>query len=321
MARFMLPAIGIACLCLSGPAEARHQFVNIGTGAITGVYYAVGGAICRLLNKERKEHGIRCSVESTNGSSFNVAAILAGEMDFGLAQSDVQYDAYKGLGAFKERGPANELRSVFSVHAEPFTVAARKELNVRSFGELKGKRINVGSPGSGTRLSLDRLLDALGLSVSDFAAVYDLKADEHGAALCDNRIDAFVYAVGHPSANLQDTTTNCGARLVPVAGPGIDKLLAEHPYYARTAIAGGIYANNPEPTSTYGVVATLVASAASDSDVVYQLVKSTFDNFDEFTRLHPALIGLKAPEMVASGLSAPLHAGAARYYREKGWIK
>jgi hypothetical protein len=260
-------------------------------------------------------------VESTGGSAFNVNTIKAGELDFGMAQSDVHYNAAKGLGQFKDAGAYADLRSVYSVHPEPFTVLARKELNATKFEDLKGKRVNVGNPGSGTRASMDELLEALGWKISDFSLASELKADEHGPALCDNKIDAFYYGVGHPSANIQDPTTSCGAKLVSIGGPAVDKLLSSKPYYAKAIIPGGMYANNPQPTETYGVMATLVTSAKVPDAVVYQLVKATFDNFEEFKKLHPAFANLKAEEMVKNGLSAPLHAGAEKYYKEKGWLK
>jgi uncharacterized protein len=325
MSKFRFATAGLAALAALGTATVataqEQRFTTIGTGGVTGVYYAVGGAVCRLLNKDRKAHGIRCSVESTGGSAFNVNTIKAGELDFGMAQSDVHYNAAKGLGQFKDAGAYADLRSVYSVHPEPFTVLARKELNATKFEDLKGKRVNVGNPGSGTRASMDELLEALGWKISDFSLASELKADEHGPALCDNKIDAFYYGVGHPSANIQDPTTSCGAKLVSIGGPAVDKLLSGKPYYAKAIIPGGMYANNPQPTETYGVMATLVTSAKVPEAVVYQLAKATFDTFEEFKKLHPAFANLKAEEMVKNGLSAPLHAGAEKYYKEKGWLK
>jgi uncharacterized protein len=312
---------GAALLGSTGAHAQQQQFVTIGTGGVTGVYYAVGGAVCRLLNKDRKAHGIRCSVESTGGSAFNINTIKAGELDFGLSQSDVQYYALKGLAQFKEGGPYGELRSVYSVHPEPFTVLARKEANAKDFADLKGKRVNVGNPGSGTRASMEELLSALGWKMSDFSLASELRADEHGPALCDNKIDAFFYGVGHPSANIQDPTTSCGAKLVSITGPAVDKLVASNPYYAKATIPRGMYSNNPDGAQTYGVLATMVTSAKAPENVVYQLVKATFDNFEEFKKLHPAFANLKPEEMVKNGLSAPLHAGAEKYYKEKGWLK
>jgi TRAP transporter TAXI family solute receptor len=313
-------ALGAALLALPVEGWAQQKFVTIGTGGVTGVYYAAGGAICRLVNKDRKSHGIRCSVESTGGSAYNVNTIRAGELDFGMAQSDVQYNALKGLGAFKDAGAYGDLRAVFSIHPEPFTVVARKEVNATKFEDLKGKRFNVGNPGSGTRASMEELLAALGWKLSDFSLASELKADEHGPALCDNKIDGFFYAVGHPSANIQDPTTTCGAKLVSVTGPAIDKLLADRPYYAKATIPGGLYANNPQPTQTYGVLATMVTSAKMPAETVYQIVKATFENFNEFKSLHPAFANLDPKNMIKDGLSAPLHEGAVKYYKEKGWM-
>jgi uncharacterized protein len=318
--RSLIGAAAVASVFTVLPAQAQQKFATIGTGGVTGVYYAVGGAVCRLVNKDRKTHGIRCSVESTGGSAFNVNTIKAGELDFGLAQSDVQYNSLKGLGGFKDGGAFGDLRAVFSVHPEPFTVLARKEANVSKFDELKGKRVNVGNPGSGTRASMEELLGGLNWKLSDFALASELKADEHGPALCDNKIDAFFYGVGHPSANIQDPTTTCGAKLVSITGPAVDKLLADKPYYAKATIPGGLYNNNPQPTETYGVLATMVTSAKVPDETVYQVTKAVFENFNEFKSLHPAFANLDPAKMVKDGLSAPLHPGAAKYYKEKGWL-
>ncbi len=301
-------------------AQAQQKFITIGTGGVTGVYYAAGGAICRLVNKDRKTHNIRCSVESTGGSVFNVNTIKAGELDLGTVQSDVQYNALKGINQFKD-GAFPELRSVFSLHPEPFTVVARKELNATKFEDFKGKRFNVGNPGSGTRASMEEMLAAMGWKMSDFGLASELKADEHGPALCDGKIDGFFFGVGHPSANIQDPTTSCGAKLVSLTGPAVDKLVKEKPYYAYVSIPGGMYPNNPQETKTFGVLATLVASSKVPADSVYAVVKGVFDNFDEFKKLHPAFANLRAENMIKDGLAAPLHEGAIRYYKEKGWLK
>lgn len=317
--------LGFAALATAtlaaGDALAQQKFITIGTGGVTGVYYAAGGAICRLVNKDRKTHGIRCSVESTGGSVFNVNAIKGGEQEFGMTQSDVQFNAAKGVGAFDKAGPFGELRAVFSVHPEPFTVLARKEANVTKFEDFKGKRFNIGNPGSGTLAAMQELLGAMGWTTKDFALAAELKADEHGAALCDNKIDGFFYGVGHPSANIQDPITTCGAKLVALTGPAVEKLVAAHPYYAKVDIPGGIYPGNPNPTPTYGVMATMVSSSKVPNEVVYAVVKAVFDNFDEFKKLHPAFAALKPENMIKDGLSAPLHDGAVKYYKEKGWLK
>ncbi len=302
------------------PAQAQQKFVTIGTGGVTGVYYAAGGAICRLMNKDRAKHGIRCSVESTGGSVYNINTIKAGELDFGVSQSDVQYNALKGLNQYKDSGAYGDLRAVFGLHPEPLTVASRKEVNIGKFEDFKGKRFNIGVPGSGQRATMEVLLPAIGMKAGDFSLTSELKPDEHGAALCDNKIDGFAFVVGHPAANIQDVTTTCGAKLVNITGPGVDKLIASYPYYAAATIPGGLYANNPNPTKTFGVVASIVTSAKVPDDVVYTLVKSVFENFEEFKKLHPAFANLDPKGMVKDGLSAPLHNGAIKYYKEKGWL-
>jgi len=322
MKRLTLGIAFAVAAAFAGPdAAAQQKFLTIGTGGVTGVYYAAGGAICRLVNKDRAKHGIRCSVESTGGSVFNINTIKAGELDLGVSQSDVMYNAAKGEKQFKDSGAYGDLRAVMSLHPEPFTVVARKEANVKSFADFKGKKFNVGNPGSGTRASMEEILAAMGWKMSDFALASELKADEHGPALCDGKIDGFFYAVGHPSANIQDPTTTCGAKLVPLTGAYVDKLVKQWPFYAKVTIPAGLYPNNPQATDTFGVLATLVSSSKVPADNVYAVVKAVFDNFEEFKKLHPALAHLKPEDMVKNGLSAPLHDGAARYYKEKGWIK
>lgn len=313
-------ALALGATLTSPVAVAQQKFVTIGTGGVTGVYYVAGGAICRLMNKERAKHGIRCSVESTAASVYNINTIKAGELDFGVAQSDVEYNAVKGLAQFKEGGPHSDLRAVFSVFPEALMVASRKEANVKKFEDFKGKRFNVGNPGSGTRSTVDRLLTALNMKTGDFSLTSELKPDEHGPALCDNKIDGFAFVVASPAANIQDPTTTCGAKLVPITGPGVDKLVKEFPYYAYATVPGGMYPNNPDPIKTFGVVASFVTSAKVPDAVVYAMVSAVFDNFEEFKKLHPALANLDPKDMIKNGISAPLHPGAVKYYKEKGWM-
>ncbi|MET0066261.1 MAG: TAXI family TRAP transporter solute-binding subunit [Candidatus Thiodiazotropha sp.] len=310
--------ICLLLLPLSG-ISAEQRFIGIGTGGLTGVYYPTGGAICRLLNMERKRHGIRCSVESTGGSIFNLNTIASGELDFGVAQSDWQYHAYKGTSKFSERGPNSDLRAVFSIHSEPFTVMARKDSGIKSFQDLKGKRVNIGNPGSGQRGTMEVMMDRVGWSKEDFKLASELKATEQARALCDNKIDAMVYVVGHPNASIKEAATACDTRLVPVEGKTVASLVSDTPYYATAVIPGGMYRGTDTDTRTFGVKATLVTSASLDENVVYELVKAVFDNLDDFRKLHPAFAHLKATEML-EGNSAPFHPGALRYYKEKGWL-
>ena len=318
---FKMTAAAFAVSAIMAPAAMAEEFITIGTGGVTGVYYPTGGAICRLVNKGRKEHDIRCSVESTGGSVYNINTIRAGELEFGVAQSDWQYHAYNGTSKFEEQGPFEDLRAVFSVHPEPFTVVARADSGVSSFEDLKGKRVNIGNPGSGQRGTMEVLLDAMGWSTSDFALATELKAAEQSAALCDNQIDAMVYTVGHPSGSIQEATTACDSVLVNVTGETVEKLIADNSFYRAATIPGGMYRGSDSDTQTFGVGATFVTSTAVSDDAVYAVVSAVFDNFEDFKKLHPAFANLSAEEMATAGLSAPLHPGAAKYYKEKGWIE
>lgn len=307
---------------LSSSAMAvEKRFVSIGTGGVTGVYYPTGGAICRLVNKNRKKTGIRCSVESTGGSVFNINAIRQGELEMGVAQSDWQYHAYNGTSKFKDAGPFKKLRAVFSVHAEPATLVVRADSGIKEFADLKGKRVNVGQPGSGTVATYDVIANAYGQKRSDLKLAAELKSSEMGQALCDNKIDAYFILVGHPAGLIKETTTTCDARIANIHGPAVDGLVKENSFYRYASVPAGMYTGNPEAAKTMGVGATFVSSEDVPEDVIYEVVKSVFENFDDFRKLHPAFKNLKKTEMVSAALSAPLHAGAIKYYKEAGLIK
>ena len=313
-------AAGTYSVATSGTAVAQQQFISIGTGGVTGVYYPTGGAICRLVNRGRKDHNIRCSVESTGGSIYNINTIKAGELDFGVAQSDWQYHAYNGTSKFKDAGAYKDLRAVFSVHPEPFTVVARADAGIKNFGDLKGKRVNIGNPGSGQRGTMEVLMGEMGWDKSVFKLASELKSAEQSQALCDNKIDAMVFTVGHPSGSIKEATTSCSSVLVNVTAPAVDALVKKNSFYRKATIPGGMYTGSPNDTQTFGVGATFVSSTKVADKVVYEVVKAVFENFDRFKKLHPAFRKLKESEMIKDGLSAPLHDGAAKYYKEKGWM-
>jgi TRAP transporter TAXI family solute receptor len=309
---------GLALFMGTAPAQAGQKFVTIGTGGVTGVYYPTGGAICRLVNKTRKTHGIRCSVESTGGSVYNLNTIAAGELDMGVAQSDWQYHAYHGTSKFKKQGPNKDLRAVFSVHPEPFTVVARKDSGIKNFKDLKGKRVNIGNPGSGQRGTMEVVMKAFGWTKKDFKLASELKSAEQSKALCDNKIDAMVFTVGHPSGSIKEASTSCDSVIVNVTGRKIKKLVKKNDYYRTATIPGGMYRGTPKDTKTFGVGATFVTSAKVPENVIYNVVKAVFENFESFKKLHPAFKVLKKEEMIKDGLSAPLHRGAKKYYKEAG---
>ncbi|ACL72640.1 TAXI family TRAP transporter solute-binding subunit [Thioalkalivibrio sulfidiphilus] len=314
-----LLSAGLA-LGLAGPMHAQERFVTIGTGGVTGVYYPTGQNICRLMNRDQASHGIRCNAESTGGSVFNLNAIRQKEMNLGVAQSDWQYHAYHGSDRFSDVGPHESLRAVFSLHPEPFTVLVRPDSGITRFEDIKGKRVNVGNPGSGQRGTVERLMEVYGWRMSDFALASELPSREQGQALCDNRIDVVLFTVGHPSAAIQEPIATCGARIVPVEGEIIDTLVSETPYYFHATIPAGMYPGQDANVRTFGVGATLVSSTDTSEEAVYHLVKAVFENFDTFKGMHPAFGVLEKETMVSQGLSAPMHEGARRYFREAGLL-
>jgi TRAP transporter TAXI family solute receptor len=298
-------------------AKDSETLVVVGTGGVTAVYYPAGGAICRMVNQSSIE--LRCLVQSTGGSIDNIERLRSGELQFGFAQSDWQFHAFHGTDRFADLGAFKDLRAVFSLHAEPFTIVARADAGISHFDDLKGKRVNIGNPGSGQRATMDVVMAAKGWSLADFAEVLELTSAEQSEALCTDQVDAIVMTVGHPSASIQKATTGCDGVLVEVSGSEIDRLVAEHPYYRHASIPGGMY-NNEADVPTFGVAATVVSSKQVPEDVVHAVVSAVFDQFEEFKGLHPALGHLEADEMPREGISIPLHAGAERYYRETGLL-
>ncbi|MDJ0820678.1 MAG: TAXI family TRAP transporter solute-binding subunit [Paracoccaceae bacterium] len=317
---FMKGAAVAAVLGMAGAASAQQTFITIGTGGVTGVYYPTGGAICRLVNKGRKEHGIRCSVESTGGSVYNTRTIREGELDFGVVQSDVQSAAMEGVRAFDGDEPYADLRAVFSVHPEPMHVMVRGDSGIESVMDMKGKRVNIGNPGSGTRVLAGVLMDAAGVTPDDFALAAELKSSEQAAALCDGKIDAAIWAAGLPNGSTMEATSTCDIKVLDLTSSGMDKVLAENAAYAAAGIPGGLYPGNDGDIASWGPKATFVTDASTPDEVVYTLVKSIFENFDDFKKLHPAFNALTEEQMIKDGLSAPLHPGAAQYYGERGWM-
>jgi len=307
----------VALMFGSGVSAQEQQFISIGTGGVTGVYYPTGGAICRLVNRDRKEHGIRCAVESTGGSVYNINTIKAGELEFGVAQSDWQYHAYNGTSRFEDN-PFPEIRAMFSVHPEPFSLIVRADSGITSFEELAGKRVNVGNPGSGQRATMEVVMDAFGMDMDSFALATEYKGSEMAKQICDDNIDAMIYTIGHPAAAIKEATTTCDVKLISVVGDPIDMLVNDNPYYRTATIPGGMYAGTDEDVTTFGVGATFVTSANVPEETAYIVAKAVLSNLDDFRGLHPAFANLDAAQMISDGLSAPLHPGAVRAYKELG---
>jgi len=319
---YAIVLVGISIL-LGGCKDRKVSFVTIGTGGVTGIYYPTGVAICRMINKKFDEYNIKATVESTSGSVFNVNAVLNGDLVFGVVQSDRQYQAYNGLAEWSKYGKQTGLRSLFSVHPESITLIASEKSGIREIKDLKGKRVNLGNPGSGYLQNSRDVVKAVGLAENqDISAEY-VKAVEAPGLLQDERIDAFFYTVGHPNSNIKEATSGrIKVFIVPIRGPGIDKMLKKYSYYAESIIAHSFYpyATNTQDIATIGVKATFVTSKNVDDDIVYAITKEVFENFEDFKSLHPAYEVLTKENML-KGLTAPIHKGALKYYKEAGLDK
>ncbi|RTQ98352.1 TAXI family TRAP transporter solute-binding subunit [Halomonas nitroreducens] len=309
------PALLLLGVLAWPPVQAQDDAATIviATASPAGVYHATGRTLCRLLD-------VPCEARTSDGSAANLEAVRTGEVTVALAQSDLQHYAVSGTRGFTGAGPDPTLRAVMSLHGEPFTLVARRRSGIQGFADLKGHAVNVGNPGSGQRGTMMTLLEAWGWTLDAFQPAYALPADQQSLELCHGKIDAMVYTVGHPNPSIEQAVRLCDARLVDVTGPAVDHLVAETPYLAHTTIPGGLYADDQPAVETFGVRATLVASADSDPEAVYALVAAVFDDLEAFKSRHPAYADLTPQGMIHEGLSAPLHEGAKRYYRERGWL-
>ncbi|MEM1398634.1 MAG: TAXI family TRAP transporter solute-binding subunit [Pseudomonadota bacterium] len=320
MRKDLVAAIVLAT-CAGWQSATAQDFFTVGTGGVTGqsFYFQTGGAITRLVNKDKDQHGLRVFIESTSGSVYNLNALAAAELDMGIAQSGWQYYAFNGAHQnFNQPNP--NLRSLFSIHGEPLTILASAEAGISELDDLPGRRVNIGNPGSGQRIFMDHLMESQGWSAETFSEVGELRASEQAQALCDGDFDAIVFAVSHPALLIANAMSQCDMVALPVEPTVVDALIAETPYITALPVPIGQYDGSEQVILSFGVRATLVVTTVMSEDVAYEIVKSIFDNFDEFRRQHPAFANLEKEQMVSSGLTAPLHPGARRYFEEVGLL-
>lgn len=302
----------------ASPGNGERPMLRIGTNLVAGLYYPAGGALCRAVAKAGE---IRCLVESTNGSTANIKGLLAGELDFGIVQSDWQYHAVQGTAAFRDGGAVKSLRSVMALHAEPLTLVVRADSGIENFEQLKGKRIGAGPADSGQRILFDILAAASGWRAQELGTLNAAAPDEAAQAFCAGELDAMLVMGNHPNALTQRLLGACKGKLAPIAGAAVTKTIADRRYYALATIAAGLYGPTQAEIGTLGVRATLVTTDKAPADLVYALVKSVAENFSDFTAQHPGLAAMKREEIAQYGLTAPLHEGALRYFREAGMVQ
>lgn len=306
-----------------GAVAQSRKPIKIGTGGSTGVYFVAGNAICRMLRLNNRAEGaprLRCAAPPSGGSIENLDMLRAGKVDFAVVQSDWQHHAFNATSRFKSN-PYPELRAMFSLHVEPFQIVAAAGSGIKSWSDLDGRRINIGNVGSGHRATFEDLLSIHGQSLSRFAFVSELGSSAQAAALCDGEIDAFAFTVGVPNASIAQATDGCDGEIISLQTPEVGALIKKAPYYSWTEIPEGTYFTSTNSIKTIGVLATLVTRSNVDDETVYQLTKSVFDNFEKFRRLHPAFANLNKFDMARVGMSAPIHDGTLRYYREKKLLK
>ena len=322
--KYLSLAILALCLFVGSVSLQAADFITIGTGGVTGVYYPTGGALARIINEATKRN-VRASVESTGGSVYNINNVLSGDINLGFAQSDRQYQAINGLAEWDGK-PQESLRFLFSLHPEVVTLVAADDAGIKNLKDLKGKIVNIGNPGSGQRHNAIQILEAVGIDPENDIQAEGLKAAECAKMLQDGRIDAYFYTVGHPAGSFKEASAGKRkVRIVPIKGKEIDALLKTMPYMAYTDLpVKKLYPNMTNETDkvkSIGMLTTIVCSANEKDDTIYAITKAVFENLDKLKKLHPALENLSADSMSKDGKSAPYHAGAKKYFTETGIIK
>ncbi len=292
------------------------KFITIGTGGVTGTYYPTGGAICRMMKEKKADTGIKCSVESTGGSVYNVNTIKKGDLDFGISQSDTAYQAYNGEGKFAE-APVKELRSVVAIYPELLALVVRKDSGIAKLVDVKGKKINVDVAGSGTRMTTEAVFKANGIKLEDLALANELKSSEGPTMLKDKKVDGYFGMFGHPTANIKDSANSVDIALVPIDGEGVDKLIKEFPYYAKGTISAEYYKGIEKDVPSIGVKAVLVTRENMADNAVTAITEAILDNFDEFKESHPAYKNI-TKESLLEGLAVPQHPAAKAVFEAKG---
>ena len=292
------------------------QDILIGGGSVTGVYYQVALNVCNLLNKHSSDK-YNCVGRPALGSVFNIRAVKRTLLDFGVAQSDRNYEASRGHGDWDGK-PMDDLRSVFSMHPETVLLVTRADTGINSVSDLKGKTVNIGNPGSGQRGNAEDVLRLYGIDRDNDIKAQGLQQQEASRALIDKKIDAFFYTVGNPSAAIEEPANSTQIKIIPINDASIYTFVDERPYYVMTTIPAGTYKGVDVDVETYAVTATVVTSANASEEMVYDTVKTVFDNLDELKGTHAAFRVL-TPESMLKGLAAPIHDGAMKYYKEQGW--
>jgi len=298
--------------------------IVVGTAASATDHYNVGRAVCRQIQRSVK--GVSCeTLRMEGGDAAEPLAVLSdlqnAALELGIVPSDWQYHAVKNSGPLKFMDiKFDNLRSVLSLHAEPFTLIARRDSGIDGLDDLAGKRINVGKPGSPQRAAMEMVMKAKGWTRKSFQFADELSEAEQSLALCHNSVQAIVSTAAHPNAATAQALKLCDAKIIAVTGKAIDKLLADNPFLVVAEIPKDTYDGVMKPVKTIGATATLLSTSDMEDDLIHTVVQSVLGDLDRFKRMHPALGGVWPSGMMKGGRTAPLHNGALRYFREKGMM-
>jgi uncharacterized protein len=329
-------AIGAVALVVTTGASAvvaqDMKFFRIGTGGTAGTYFPIGGLIANAISSppgsRECDKGGSCGVPgliatavATNASVANINAIKGGSLEAGFTQSDVAYWAHSGTGVFADKGKVDDLMAITNLYPETIHLVARKGSGIKSVADLKGKRVSLDEPGSGTLIDAQLILGAYGLTEKDIKAEH-LKPNASGDLLRDGALDAFFFVGGYPVGAIVELATSAGVELVPIAGPEIDKLLAENKFFATDTIPANTYGSQSADVPTISVNAILVTSAKQDADLIYGITKAIWnDNTRKLLDSGHAKGKLIKKETATVGVGIPLHPGAEKFYKEAGLLK
>lgn len=310
---------GFALLSLTEDRPVQStadRFLVIATGGETGVYYPVGQEICKRLNADRVDHGLRCSARATAGSYYNIEALRRGEAEYAIVQSDWQHYAVRGAGGPQPLAAFPSLRAIMALHPEVLTVVVRQDAKIRTLSDLEGKRVNLGLPGSGQRESIRLVFESMGQEIERLVIPMQFPPESQAEALCEGSADALVYLAGQPNASIGEALARCETMMLPIAGELIDRFTRQNPYYAAITIPANTYPGQTRSVRSVGLRATLVTTTRESDEAVYRMASAILGDFDGFKSAHRALAGVEREDVLSAGLTAPLHRGVERYMRE-----
>ena len=330
--RIAAAALGVATLVGATLATAQQMsFFRIGTGGTAGTYFPIGGLLSNAISNppgsRECDKGGSCGVPgliatavASNGSVANINGIAAGSLESGLTQSDVAFWAHSGTGVFDGKPKVEELRAIANLYPETIHLVARKGSGIKSPADLKGKRVSLDEPGSGTLIDARIVMSAYGVTEKDVKAEY-LKPNAAGDRLRDGALDAFFFVGGYPTGAISELATSAGVELVPIAGPEATKILADYKFFGPDKVPAGTYKDVGE-TPTISVNALWVTSAKQPEDLIYGIAKAIWnDNSRKLLDAGHAKGKVIRKETALDGVGIPLHPGAAKFYKEAGLLK